>query len=46
MPQEIPDWFWVMFVIVLFGMIGLGYQLQRVEKKIDALWTLLDGPRD
>lgn len=46
MPPQIPDWFWIMFVIVLVGMIGLGYQVRRVEKKIDALWDLLNGPHD
>lgn len=46
MQPQIPDWFWILFVIVLAGLIGLGYQVHRVEKKLDELWRLLDGPHD
>lgn len=45
MSHAVPDeWFWIMVVIALAGMVGLGYQLRRVERKINALWRFLASP--
>lgn len=44
MSEPIPDWFWAFFGLVLIVLIGIAYQLHRIERKIEWVWKFLKGP--
>lgn len=44
MGEPIPEWFWAFFMFVLLVLIGVAYQLHRIEAKINAVWKYLTGP--
>jgi hypothetical protein len=40
MSNAIPDWFWIFFTLTIIVLCGIGYQLHRIERKLDGIWRL------
>lgn len=46
MTEPITDWFWAFFMLVLLVLIGIAYQIHRIEAKVGEIWKFLVGSDD
>ncbi len=44
MTEPIPGWFWAFFMFVLLVLVGVAYQLHRIERKLDWIWKYFKQP--